>query len=564
MYYTIAYVIKLSSILINFYFAQLYSLQSINWVVTSYRLVLMKPTDRLDAILDHHAETRPQEIAIVDAGQRQQKPISLSYLALQEITFKLAYGMKEMGVREGDIVSMQLPNWWEFIAVVVACNRLGAAFNPLMPIFRKRELSYMLNYLNSSVLFTPRRFRDFDYEAMASELTILTPRLENRILVADSDTDQVVDGFQIFSDLIKQPAEHDNHTSRQNCETAMYLFTSGTTGEPKCAQHTWQGLLSQVPALGKAYEIDSNTVVLNPMPLAHMAGFVYGVLLPLYYGCSVVLMDVWDAKHAAKLIIKYSASLSFGPPTMISDLINLKELVNGDMDLTSMKSFACGGAQVLPSLIQQAKERSINVLPMWGMTEVGVGSATTHQDKESKRISTVGRPLTNLEARIVDENRNVIPPGHTGELEIRGKGRMEGYLGKESLNGFDENGWFPTGDLAAIDNEGYISIEGRLKDIIIRGGENIPVAEIENIIYAHASVDDVAIVAKSDERMGEKAVAFVILKPDARFSINDMQSWLEINDTAKQYWPEFLEILNKFPRTPSGKIQKHLLREMCK
>ena len=127
-------------------------------------------------------------------------------------------------------------------------------------------------------------------------------------------------------------------------------------------------------------------------------------------------------------------------------------------------------------------------------------------------------------------------------LKFRGKGRMEGYLGKESLNGFDENGWFPTGDLAAIDNEGYISIEGRLKDIIIRGGENIPVAEIENIIYAHASVDDVAIVAKSDERMGEKAVAFVILKPDARFSINDMQSWLEINDTAKQYWPEFLEI----------------------
>jgi cyclohexanecarboxylate-CoA ligase len=215
-------------------------------------------------------------------------------------------------------------------------------------------------------------------------------------------------------------------------------------------------------------------------------------------------------------------------------------------------------------LVQRAKaEMDLDVLSCWGMTENAGVTITRKSDPQEKVFTTDGRALPGTQVRVVDDRKQPVPADTVGHLQARGITHFVGYLKKPELNSTDVEGWFDTGDLARMDKDGYIRIVGRTKDVIIRGGENIPVAEVENLIYRHPMVAECAVVAIPDERLGERACAFVIAKPDARLDLRELTQFLSQQGMAKQYWPERLELVADMPRTPSGKIQKFKLREMA-
>jgi cyclohexanecarboxylate-CoA ligase len=230
----------------------------------------------------------------------------------------------------------------------------------------------------------------------------------------------------------------------------------------------------------------------------------------------------------------------------------------------TLRTWVCAGAPIPRVLVQRAKaEMDLDVLSCWGMTENAGVTITRKSDPQDKVFSTDGRALPGDEVRVVDERQEPVPPDTVGHLQARGITQFVGYLRKPELNATDAEGWFDTGDLARMDRDGYIRIVGRTKDVIIRGGENIPVAEVENLIYRHPKVAECAVVAMPDQRLGERACVFVTTKGSDPMELGELIRFLAEQGMAKQYWPERLELVADMPRTPSGKIQKFKLREMA-
>jgi cyclohexanecarboxylate-CoA ligase len=245
-------------------------------------------------------------------------------------------------------------------------------------------------------------------------------------------------------------------------------------------------------------------------------------------------------------------------------MVNLAEEPRARVART-LRTWVCAGAPIPRVLVEAATKRlGAKILSGWGMTENGALTVTRPDDPPEKVFDTDGLPLHGHEIRIVDAEGRPLPPGAEGELQARGPGSFVGYLKRPQLFGTDAEGWFGTGDLARMDEDGYVRIVGRSKDIIIRGGENIPVVEIEGLLYRHPAVQDAAIVAMPHERLGEQGCAFVTPKPGRALSMEDVKAWLEKHGVAKNYWPERLEVVEAMPRTPSGKIQKFKLRETAR
>jgi cyclohexanecarboxylate-CoA ligase len=228
----------------------------------------------------------------------------------------------------------------------------------------------------------------------------------------------------------------------------------------------------------------------------------------------------------------------------------------------TLRTFVCAGAPIPSVIVQKATERlGFEVLSCWGMTENGAVTIARPGDPPEKIFGTDGRAIGGMEVRVVDANGAPAPAGTVGRLQARGTFTFVGYLKKPELNAWDDDGWFETGDLARVDADGYVRITGRTKDVIIRGGENIPVIEVENLLYRHPKVQDAAVVAMPDARLGERACAFVVPRPNERPTFAELTAFLAKEGMAKSYWPERLELVEAMPRTPSGKIQKFKLRE---
>jgi cyclohexanecarboxylate-CoA ligase len=287
------------------------------------------------------------------------------------------------------------------------------------------------------------------------------------------------------------------------------------------------------------------------------------MLMPVILGTRAVALDLWSAAHAARLMEQEGATWSMGSTPFLSDMVNLPAEPRARVART-LRTWVCAGAPIPRVLVQRAKaEMDLDVLSCWGMTENAGVTITRKSDPQDKVFSTDGRALPGDEVRVVDERKRPVPTDTVGHLQARGITQFVGYLKKPELNSTDAGGWFDTGDLARMDKDGYIRIVGRTKDVIIRGGENIPVAEVENLIYRHPKVAECAVVAMPDERLGERACAFVITKSSVPFELRELTQFLAEQGMAKQYWPERLELLPDMPRTPSGKIQKFRLREMA-
>lgn len=521
------------------------------------------PDRVLTDYVDEAAAEFPDKVAISDLNSMTGGGATVSYRQLQRLANRIGLGLVSLGVEPGDIVSCQLPNWWQFAALHLACVRIGAVTNPIMPIFRHRELRFMLGLAETKVMVAPRVFRNFDYPEMMRQLRPDLPCLK-QVLVLGAEGpqsfeqallarrwEQEMDGPAIFRERQLQPND-----------VVQLLYTSGTTGDPKGVMHTSNTLLADIVQAIRRLDLSQQDVMFMPSPLAHQTGFALGMVLPLVLRAKCVLQDIWNPEVALQRIQDEGATFTMAATPFLADVTDSPVLEK--YDVSTLRMFASGGAPIPRALVQRATQRlKASIISVWGMTENCVVTSVKPGDAEEKAFETDGAPLPGMEIRVVNSGKP-LPAGEEGELQSRGPSHFVGYLKRPDLYNMDAQGWFGTGDLARIDAGGYVRITGRAKDIIIRGGENIPVVEVEQLLYRHPAIQSVAVVGTPDPRLGERGVAFVTLKPGQPFSLDEMRRFLREHQMAPQYFPERLEILDELPLTASGKIQKFRLREIAR
>ncbi len=499
----------------------------------------------------------PDKPALVAYRADREGSRRFSYREFGDAVARAAAALRALGIGAGDIIAVQLPNWWEFVVASLAANRIGAVVNPLMPIFREREMSYMLDFAGAKVLIVPRLFRGFDHAAMAYALQRELPALQH-VIVVDGEGDDSFDRVLLSGSARVEPAPA-NPTLAPDA-AAVVMFTSGTTGSPKGVMHSTNTLLACNRSLAGRFGLQTDDVLLACSPLGHMTGYAAVMLLGLSLGATVVLQDVWEPKRGVTIMADEGVTFTAASTPFLNDIC--EAVAGGAPRPAALRSFLCGGAPIPPVLIERAaRELGLKVCSLWGMTESLSSTLTEPSRAADKSAKTDGRALEGVAVKVVDFDGQPLPAGQTGRLLVRGAQMFMGYYRRPDIQTFDAEGWFDTGDLAYADDEGYIRINGRTKDVLIRGGENVPVVEIEALLYQHPAVAAAALVGYPDARLGERGCAFVVLRPGETFSLQTLQAWMAECKVAKQYWPERVEIVNDLPRTPSGKIQKFKLRE---
>jgi len=512
----------------------------------------------VDQLLNEAITRTPDKISIIADRADREQAFRLTYRELGNLVDRGASSLSRLGVGPRDVVTVQLPNWWEFVVTALACSKIGAVFNPVMPILRERELLYVLNFCESKVFIVPKVYRGFDYAAMAEGMRGELHHLQHLIVVdgeGDSSFERAILSAGPGGERSLAPALGPD-------DMAVVMFTSGTTGEPKGVIHTSNSLVGCTKALTQRFGLHDNEVLLVASPVAHMTGYAAVVLLSIYLGGTMVLQDVWEPKHGVSLMVREGVTYTAASTPFLNDICEV--VAAGAPRPASLRSFLCAGATIPPVLIERAaREVGIHACSLWGMTESLASTLTEPSRAAEKSPTTDGRPLEGMEVRIVDFGGKPVPTGQSGRLLVRGCQMFAGYYKRPELETFDAQGWFDSGDLAYMDDEGYIRISGRVKDVLIRGGENVPVVEIENLLYKHPTVAAVAVVGYPDARLGERGCAFIVPKAGSTIDLAAMQAYLAECKMAKQFWPERVELVADLPRTASGKIQKFKLKEVA-
>jgi cyclohexanecarboxylate-CoA ligase len=510
--------------------------------------------------LDRRAERDPDGRAVVcvdiDGGDHE-----LTWAELAAGSEAVAAELLALGVMPGDPVAYQLPNRLEFLTITLGALRVGAACMPLMPIFREREMGFMLAEARARVLYVPDRFRGRDHAALARTLRPALPELEH-VIVLDGTRRAGGSAAPDEADLAEIARD------RSPSEIAQLLFTSGSTGDPKGVLHRHDVLTRAADAHAAHFGLSADDVIYIPSPFAHQTGFLYGMWLALRLGATQVAQEHWDAESGMSAIERHGVTFTQAATPFLADLVHIAD-VRGHAP-ESLRMFVATGAAIPRELAHQARTvLDAEVGGGFGTTESCMGAGFVPGADDERAWTSDGRALANVRLRVVDAQGSSLPAGVEGNFEIKTDTLFAGYLGRPeaTAEALSSDGWYRPGDLATIDEDGYLRITGRVRDVINRGGEKVPVAEIEQLLYRHPAVAEVAIVAMPDPRLGERACAFVVLKttpPTRTLSFAEMQAHLDAHHVTKTYWPERLELVAELPRTPSGKIQKFVLRDRAR
>src|SRR5438874_4623074 len=407
----------------------------------------------VDQLLTEAAASTPDKVSIVADRADREQALRLTYKELENRANRAATSLLRLGVGRSDIVTVQLPNWWEFVVTAFACSKIGAVMNPVMPILRERELVYILNFCEAKVFIVPKVYRGFNYSAMAEGMRAELPYLKH-LIVVDGDSDSSFERAL----LATEPAG--KSTDPRPDDMSVLMFTSGTTGEPKGVIHTSNSLIGCTKALTERFGLDASDVLLVASPVGHMTGYAAIVLLSVYLGGTMVLQDVWEPKHGVSLMAREGVTYTAASTPFLSDICDAVKA--GAPRPASLRSFLCGGAPIPSVLIERAaSELGIKVCSLGGMTEVLAATLTEPSRASEKSPTTDGRPLDGMEVRIVDFDGKPVPTGQSGRLLVRGCQMFTGYYKKSELKTFDAEGWFDSGDLAYMDGEGYIGIARR-------------------------------------------------------------------------------------------------------
>lgn len=519
-----------------------------------------------------HARRHPDKVAVVSHRLADGRSQVVSYGQLRRLAERFAGALLELNVARGEVVTFQLPNWWEVAALHLACVRIGAVANPIITILRRREVGFILDRVGARVCIVPGEFRGFDHASMLAGLRADLPALEH-VFVCGAGSAPAPAGLERFEPFFCDTRWEDKHPAAEldarrpaPGDPAQIMFTSGTTGEPKGVVHSHATMDFGLRAVSEPLGLDGDDVVLMFSPLGHQTGYLYGMCMPLAYGMKLVLQDAWDPATMLRLVGDERVTWTMGTTTFVLDACAAVTDVPA-ADLSSLRFFTCGGAPIPPKAVTEARTRlGTQLVAVWGMTEVGVCTITRPDDTDETVCGSDGTPTDWVELRIVDAGGTDVVPGTEGRLLVRTPSQHLTYYGRHDLYAAAfpdgvELGWFDTGDLARANPDGSIRITGRSKDLIIRGGENIPVAEVEAAIISHHLVHEVAVVGSADERLGEKVCAVVVPAGTEIPTLEDIRAHLETLGMAKPYWPERLVVKDALPKTASGKTQKFALRE---
>jgi cyclohexanecarboxylate-CoA ligase len=513
----------------------------------------------LSSYLHEAAAEAPETIAAVgydgaDEGRRG----AITYAELKDRADRLAAGLAGLGVGAGDVVAIMLPNGPEFAALIWAVLDLGAVYSGIPVSYGEREAEFMLRRSRAKVLIVPETFgRRDNYVELALAAREQLPTLEHLVLVGGGS----VAGLTSYCDL-EATAPALRGPVRPSALAAIG-FTSGTTGEPKGIMNThatldavlssWAGHVGDT-ALG------AGTVNLVASPIGHHTGFLWGVLLSAYLKATAVFVERWNPARAIEIIREEGVTVMFGAPTFLQDLIHQPDLAAEDV--ATLRTMVVAGAPIPRTLVPLAAERlDCFVCPAWGMTEYGIGVSAAPALAPDRIAATDGAPIAGCKVRVLDDGGAPVPAGTEGELQITGPGLFLGYLDRPDFTAEAFDGiWLRTGDRAVLDADGLLTLKGRTKDIIIRGGENIPAVEIENLLHTHPAILEAAVVGIPDERLGERACA-VLVTDGTALDLPQLSEHLLGQKLSKHFLPERVEIVAALPKTASGKVRKKELRE---
>jgi len=498
-----------------------------------------------------------EKVAVIDL-----QGSSYTYAELDDAAGRVATFLKKVGVTSGDIISVQLPGWSEFTVIYVACLKIGAVINPICTRFRADELLYILNKCETKVLFIPAQFKNYDYQDMLSSLVPNIPSLREVVVVEKEK--KVINGITLRK-IISEYSPLESNSKCSADDLAAVMVTSGTESFPKCVMLTHNNIISSERAFAASININYLDVMLMPAPVTHATGFHHGVTLPFMLGAKSVLQDIFNSDTSLNLIENESCTVSMGSTPFVYDI--LIALKKKKYNISSLRFFICGGAPIPRHMVKDSLKAGIKIIGCYGATESVPHTVVRPYDPIERVLSTDGLAVPGTEIRVVDEKRRPVPVGVEGEEASRGPNVFMGYLKEPKLTArvLDEDGWYYGGDLCIMDNDGYIRITGRKKDIIIRGGENVSCNEIEDLLLQHPNVRETGVVGMFDERLGERVCAYVVLNnPNEGLTLEEIKAFLYKKNVCKGKHPERIEIIESLPRTMSGKVQKFLLRKDIK
>ena len=496
------------------------------------------------------AQEDPDFVAIVD-GQRSMTRAQL----LDEAT-RLATALQGRGLVAGDVVAFQLPNWHEAAVINLAAAISGMVVNPIVPIYRDAEVRQMLGDCRARAFFTCTQFRRFDFAAMTQRLMPELPALEFAFSVRG-------EGENDYARLLDEGEGAEFRSPAVNpFDVKMVLYTSGTTGRPKGVLHSHSTLEYVIRRSAEHWGIRAGDAILMPSPVTHISGYANGLEMPFVAGTCTVLMESWSADEAITLIENHGIVGAVAATPFLVELADQARATN--KRLPTMTFFACGGAAVPSDLIPAANAafENLRAFRVFGASEAPL--VTYGWPDDEWLAATTDGEVVDYDIRIVNDEGDEIPFGSEGEILVKGPAMMLGYADKTQSEGsITSDGYFKTGDLGVLTSSHALTITGRKKDLIIRGGENISPAEIEHVLRTHVKVRDASVVAMPHERLGEGVCAFIISEAEPP-SAQELVEHVVDSGLAKQKIPERWEFVDDFPRTASGKIRKDQLRAFVK
>jgi acyl-coenzyme A synthetase/AMP-(fatty) acid ligase len=489
-----------------------------------------------------HSDQRPGALTLGEAHDRAQR---------------MAGAFHGLGLVQGDVLAVQLPNWTELAIAHYAAMALGLVLLPIIHIYGPAEVGFILRESRARALVVPDEWRGIDYSARVAALGD-TPDLRSIVVVGERAHSDGV----LWDDLEARSEPSFPRPTVGPDDVCALSYTSGTTSEPKGVMHSHNTLLAELRTHRFMVAASGQQVLLSPYPSGHIGG-ICSLASPFLDGRTCVFMDTWDPADAASLIEEHGVTLTSGTPYFMSTLLD--EVDQGGHDVSTLEQYATGGAGVPPSVVERGLAAGWFSFRSYGSTEHPTISAGYHDDPPERLAYTDGRLAPGTEVRIVDDVGRDVPAGDDGEIWAIGPEQFLGYRDPDlDLDAFDPDGWFRTGDVGRLDAGGYLTITDRKKDIIIRGGENISSKEVEDVLARHPSVAEAAVAGMPDARYGEKACAFVILRPGSTLTLADVREHFVAAGVAKQKTPERLELVEELPRNSMGKVKKVELRDQLR
>ncbi len=517
-------------------------------------------------LLRARAERNPDKTFVTD-GTR-----TMTFAEVYRESQQLALGFSRRGLRGGDRVAVQLPNWAEFIVVAAALSRIGAVMVPIMPIYRRDEVSYVVSDASIRMAIAPAEFGGFDYISMFEEIRRDSSDLDDIVAVRareDSHRSLAERNIGVLENLLVDvsPADVDaeiNHRAHPD-EPFVIVYTSGTTSRPKGCLHTFNTYAAGARALTVAFGHTEDDVQFGPSPITHTTGLVTSVLIPLMAGASTHLMAQWDPKRALREIEQFRATAAVTATTFLQTLISAAA-EDPDADLSSLRVWTCAGSPIPAAVVENAKATlpTASILSLYGRSENLATTTCTIADDPRRAVASDGAALPGAEVKVVGPDGMEVPRGTEGDIAYRGPSHMIGYLNRpeDTAELYTPEGFSRSGDLGTMDADGYVRVTGRTKDIVIRGGMNISVREVEDKLAAHPGLADLAVVGMPDERLGEKVCCFVVAKEGLPApTVEELRAYLTDRGVAIQKTPERVVAVDALPMTATGKVQKHLLRQ---